>query len=181
MRLVGILCGALLLLAACGGESDQDTTVEVDASATTTTTSPAASGEVVPMSAAPCSLVTADEVSAATGLTVVESGEASPTSCVYEFGDEAGVAVLVNTDDAEGGFLAPSNVFDSYLALVDEGGAEMIPDVGAAAIYAQDLRGMAVDAGSGGFIALGVNGGYAEPAEPRDALVELATLAVSRL
>ena len=40
---------------------------------------------------------------------------------------------------------------------------------------------MAVDAGSGGFIALGVNGGYAEPAAPRDALVELATLAVSRL
>lgn len=181
MRLVGILCGALLLLAACGGESDPDTTVEADASVTTTTTSPAASDEVVPVSAAPCSLVTADEVSAATGLTVVESGEASPTSCVYDFGEEAGVAIFVNTDDGEGGFVAPSNVFENYMALVDEGSAEIVPDLGAAAVYSQQYRGLAVDAGGGRFIALGVNGGYGELTEPRDALVELATLAVSRL
>ena len=179
-RLVGILCGAVLLLAACGGESVPDTTVQAEAAVTTTT---AAAGEVgvVPVEAAPCSLVTEDEVASATGFTVVETREESTTSCVYDFGADAGVAIFVNIDNGEGGFLAPSTVFESYMAMVDEGTAEVVPGVGAAAVYAPDVRGLAVDAGGGRFIALGVNGGYSELTEPRDVLVELATLAVGRL
>ncbi len=175
MRLVGILCDVLLLLAACGAESDPDTTVEADAAVTTTTASAAEVG-VVPVEAPPCGLVTADEVVAATGLGVVESGEESSTSCVYDFGADAGVAIFLNVDDGRGGFTAPSTVFENYMAMVAEGSAEVVPDLGAAAVYSQQSRGLAVDTGGGKFIALGVNGGYGELAEPRDALVELATL-----
>ncbi|MGB9357678.1 MAG: DUF3558 family protein [Acidimicrobiia bacterium] len=180
---MGILCAAVLLFAACSSEDVADTTVEADAAMTTTTatTSPAESAGAVAVDAAPCSLVTADEVSAAAGLTVVESGEESPTSCVYDFGADTGVAIFVNVDDGEGGFFAPSTVFDNYMEIVAEGSAETVPNLGAAAVYSQQYRGLAVDAGGGRFIALGVNGGYAELAEPRDALVELATLAMSRL
>ena len=180
MRLVGILCSAVLLLAACGGETASETTVGANAAATTTTGAAAEVG-VVPVEAPPCSLLTADEVAAAAGLAVIESGEESPTSCVYDFGAEAGVAIFVNVDDGGGGFIAPSTVFDNYMAMVADGSAEIIPDLGAGAVYAQGFRGLAVDAGGGRFIALGVNGGYGELTEPQDALVELANLAVGRL
>ena len=179
-RLVGILCVAVLLLAACGGDTESETTAQADAPATTTTSAAADVG-VVPLEAPPCSLVTADEVAAAAGLAVVESGVESPTSCVYDFGPDAGVAIFVNVDDGGGGFIAPSTVYDNYMAMVAEGTAEVIPDLGAAAVYSQGFRGLAVDAGGGQFIALGINGGYGQLAEPEDVLVELATLAVGRL
>jgi hypothetical protein len=175
-----MLCGAVLLLAACGGEVVPETSVGTDAPATTTA-NPAAEAEVVPVEAAPCSLVTVDEVAAAAGLTVVESREEPPISCVYDFGEEAGVAIFVNIDDGEGRFIAPASMFDNYMGMVAEGSAEIVPDLGVAAVYAQGYRGLAVDAGGGRFIALGVNGGYGELAEPRDVLIELAAAALGRL
>ena len=54
MRTVGMLCGSLLLLAACGGETAPDTTIGADAPDTTTASS-AAEADVVPVEASPCS------------------------------------------------------------------------------------------------------------------------------
>ena len=65
--------------------------------------------------------------------------------------------------------------------MVAEGSAELVPDLGAAAVYAPGFRGLAVDAGDGRFIALGVNGGYTELAEPLESLVELVAAALGRL
>ena len=189
MRMAGMLCGALLLLAACGGETVPDTTIGTDAPDTsvgtdvpaTTTTSSAAEPAVVPVEASPCSLVTADEVAAATGLTVVESRDEPPISCVFDFGEDVGVAIFVSVDDGEGRSAAPAALFDGYMAKVAEGSAEPVPDLGIAAVYSQGFRGLAVDAGGGRFIGFGVNGGYGELAEPRDVLVELAAAALGRL
>ena len=101
MRTVGMLCSALLLLAACGGETAPDTSIGTDAPDTTTTSS-AAEAEVAPVEASPCSLVTVDDVAAATGLTIVESRDEPPISCVFEFGEDVGVAIFVSVDDGEG-------------------------------------------------------------------------------
>lgn len=180
MRRVGTLFGAVLLLAACGGESVSDTSVGTDAAAVTTT-SAATEAEVVPVEAPPCSLLTADEVAAATGLTVAETRDEPPISCVFDFGEEVGVAIFVNVEDGEGRFAAPASMFDNYMGMVADGSAEIVPDLGVAAVYAQQFRGLAVDAGGGRFIALGVNGGYGELAEPRDVLIELAAAALARL
>lgn len=180
MRTVGVLCGAILLLAACGGEDSQETSAVADAAPTTSTTA-AAEQETVLVSVSPCDLVSAEEVSAAAGLTVAESGAESPISCVFDFGEEAAVAIFVNVDGGEGRFGAPASLFEEYMAMVPEGSAELVPDLGVAAVYAQGFRGLAVDAGDGRFIGFGVNGGYGELAEPRDVLIELAVAALGRL
>ena len=180
MRTVGVLCGVMLLFAACGGETAPETSAAADAAPTTSTTA-AAEQETVSVAVSPCDLVTADEVTAAAGLTVAESGTESPISCVFDFGEEAAVAIFVNVDDGEGRFGAPASLFENYMAMVAEGSAELVPDLGAAAVYVQGFRGLAVDAGDGRFIAFGVNGGYGELAEPRDVLIELAVAALGRL
>ncbi len=172
-----MLCGAVLLLVACGGEAAPDATVGTVAPTTTSTTTTADPG-IVPVEVSPCDLVNVDEVTQAAGLEVTESRDEPPISCVFDFGAEAGVAIFVNVDDGEGRFGAPAALFDGYMA---EEGAEIIPDLGVAAVYVQGFRGLAVDAGGGRYIALGVNGGYGELAEPRDVLVELATAALGRL
>jgi len=176
-RAVGMLCAAMLLLVACGGETSPDTTAGPDAATTTSATATAEPG-IVPVEVPPCDLVSVDEVAAAAGLTVAEARDEPPISCVFDFGEEAGVAIFVNVDDGEGRFGAPAALFDGYMA---EEGAEIIPDLGVAAVYVQGFRGLAVDAGGGRYIALGVNGGYGELAEPRDVLVTLAGAALGRL
>ena len=180
MRTVGMLCGVLLLLAACGGETVPDTTIGTGATATTTTSS-AAEPDVVPVEASPCSLVTVDEVAAATGLTVVESRDQPPIYCFFDFGEDVGVRIWVNVDDGEGRAAGAAALFDAYMAKVAAGNAETVPDLGIAAVYSQTFRGLAVDAGDGRFIAFGADGGYGELAEPRDALIELAAAALGRL
>lgn len=180
MRTLGLLGGALLLFAACGGETAPETSAVADAAPTTSSTA-TAEQETVSVGVSPCDLVTAEEVSAAAGLTVVESGVEPPISCVFDFGAEAAVAIFVNVDDGEGRFGAPASVFENYMAMVADGDAELIPDLGAAAVYVQGFRGLAVDAGDGRFIGFGVNGGYGELAEPRDVLIELAAAALKRL
>lgn len=180
IRTVGVLCGAMLLVAACGGETAPQTSAGADVAPTTPTTAPTDQA-VVPVGGSPCDLVTADEVAAAAGLTVTESGAESPISCVFDFGAEAAVAIFVNVDDGEGRSGAPASVFENYMAMVAQGSAALVPDLGVAAVYVQGFRGLAVDAGDGRFIAFGVNGGYGELAEPRDVLIEVATAALGRL
>lgn len=180
MRRLGVLCSAMLLFAACGGETAPETTAEANAAPTTSTTA-TVEQEAVSVGVSPCDLVSADEVAAAAGLTVVESGIASPISCVFDFSEETAVAIFVNVDDGEGRFGAPASVFENYMAMVAEGSAELVPDLGAAAVYVQGFRGLAVDAGDGRFIGFGVNGGYGDLAEPRDVLIELAVAALGRL
>ncbi len=73
-------------------------------------------------------------------------------------------------------------LFTNYMDLADDGTAELVADLGVAAVYSPSFRGLAVDAGDGRFVAVGLNGGYPEElAEPRDALVALASAAIARL
>lgn len=130
---------------------------------------------------APCDLLTTAEVEEATGLAVLEVREEPPISCVYDMGPDAGVAIFVSIDDGQGRATAPASVLESYTALIETGEAEAVTDLGTEAVYAPSYRGMAIDVGEGVFIAVGVNGGYTELAEPRDALIDLARAAVDQL
>ncbi len=177
----GILCCVGLLLAACGGGASPATVAGTDAPVATTSITVAAEEGVVSVEVPPCDLLTADEVSAAAGLTVTESRDEPPISCVFDFGEENGVAIFVNVEDGEGRLAGPASIFDNYMAMVADGSAEIVPDLGAAAVYAQGFRGLVVDAGGGRFFGLGVNGGYGELAEPKDVLIELAVAALGRL
>ncbi len=182
-RVVSLVVGMVLTVGACGGQaSDQaTTTTETPTTSTTTSTTTAAGAQVTPITVDPCTLVTTEEVAAAAGLAVTEVGNESPTTCIFDFGEEAGVSIFLSVDDGQGGFGAPSSLFENYVALVADGSAETISDLGAAAVFAQSYRGLAVDAGDGRFFALGVNGGYGQLAEPRDAFIELAGIAAGRL
>ena len=135
---------------------------------------------VVGIEADPCDLLGADEVASAVGVAVVATSSDRPTECGFDLGAEAGVQVVLVVDDGAGGLIAPSWLFDEYLALVADGEAEMVDGVGERAVYATPYRAIAVDVGGGRYLAVLVNGGYAELAEPRDALVELGRLAASR-
>lgn len=165
-----------LSLAACGGDDTTATTV-ASTEAPTTTTEAAASGSVVPIEAAPCDLLTADDVSGATDLDAAEGRAEGAVTCVYDVGTDSGVSVFVAIEDGQGRFSGAASLYAAY---VDEGG-EMITGVGESAVYMSGFRAIAVDAGAGKYIAVGVNGGYSELAEPRDVLVELATAAVGHL
>ena len=178
---VWILAGLAVVAASCGGQDSQETPATTDAPAATTSTTVVGEPDVVPVTVDPCDLVEIDEVTTAAGLTVDEARNDSPISCVFDFGEEAGVAVFLNVDDGEGRFGAPASLFENYMAMVPDGSAEVIPDLGQAAVFVQSLRGLAVDAGGDRFIGLGVNGGYGELAEPRDVLIELAAIALNRL
>ena len=178
---IWILAGLAVIAASCGGQASEDTTATTDAPAATTSTTSTTSTNVVPVTLDPCDLVEIDEVTAAAGMTVDEARNDSPISCAYDFGEEVGVAIFLNVDDGEGRFGAPASLFENYMAMVPDGSAEVIPDLGEAAVFVQSFRGLAVDAGGGRFIGLGVNGGYGELAEPRNVLIELATIALNRL
>ena len=124
-----------------------------------------------------CELVTVGDVEASTGLAIVSVDEDPmfPTNgCVFGFGLSADVFL------ATGGHA--ELMFTSYMDLVDGGTAELIPDIGVAAVYSSSYRGLAVDAGQGRFLAVGLNGGYPEElAEPRAALLALASAATAQL
>lgn len=192
VRKFGVVLGLSVALVGCGGDdatSDTTSSTLPDAApaedadaATPDTTDPAAdvatSDEVaVPAAAAdPCELVIADDVEAATGLVVVAVDDTAldPTGCVFEFGLTADVFV-------ETGGLA-GFMFTNYEDLVDGGTAELIPDIGVAAVYSPGFRGLAVDIGQGRFFAVGLNGGYPEElADTREVLVALASAAAARL
>jgi hypothetical protein len=164
-----------LSLTACAGDST--TTTAAPTEAPTSTTAANAADVVVPIESAPCDLITADDVGTATGLTAAEGREDGPITCVYDVGTDTGVSVFVAIEDGQGRFSGPASLYAAYV----EEGEELITGLGASAAYSQALRTIAVDAGDGRFIAVGVNGGYSELAEPRDVLVDLATAALGNL
>jgi hypothetical protein len=180
----------MMLLAACGGNDDAATTAGANTQAESTTTTAVESGstssattgaDVVPIAAAPCDLLTADEVEEATGLPVVEVIDEPPITCLFDLGADAGVDLFVVVEDGEGRLRGPAAVFAAYAELVADGEAEPIDGLGAAALYAPGFRGLEVDAGGGRFVGIGINGGFTELADPRDELITLARLMLSRL
>lgn len=180
-----IASGAVLvvLLAACGdGGSTAETTAAPDTTGApeTTATTVAETGGIVPIDAAPCDLLTAEEVEAATGLTVEEVRDAPPIACDFDLGPEAGVYLQVIVEDGEGRLGGAANLLREYLLLVDQGEAEVVAGVGEQAVCCP-FRAIAVDAGDGRFFAVAVGGGYAELAEPLEVLVSLARAVLGRL
>ena len=125
--------------------------------------------------------MTAEEVSTATGLDVVEVLDDPPLSCIFDLGPDAGVDVFVSVDDGQGRMAGPAAVLEAYAPLLDGGEAEVIAGLGENAIYAPGFRGLAVDAGDGVFIAVGINGGFRELQEPREPLIELMSAALGRI
>lgn len=179
-----VFCCALLLLASCGGDDADEAAPTSSAAApdeTTVTLGEAPSGEVVAITAEPCSLLTAEEVAAATGLAVTDAIPDSSTTCVFDLGAEAGVDIFITVDDGAGRMTSPSAVYADYAARVGDGSAVAIDGVGAGAFYDSGFRAIAVDAGGGRFFVVGVNGGYQALEQPRDALISLAENAVVRL
>ena len=175
-----VLC-CLVLLASCSGSDEADEGATTTVTPETTASSEAPPGEVVAITAAPCTLLTAEEVAAATGLSVTDAIPESSTTCVFDLGAEAGVDIFISVDDGAGRMTSPSAVYADYAARVGDGAAEAIAGVGTAAAYDSGFRAIAVDAGGGQFFVVGVNGGYQELEDPRDALVSLAQAAVGQL
>jgi hypothetical protein len=181
MRRAGLLCATLMVLTACGGGTPDPGPDAASTSAADTTTASTTSGPDVVVVVDPCDLLTPDEVATATGLEVTEVLAGPPITCVFDLGPEAGVDVFIALDDGQGRLGGAEAVFAAYATLLEGGEAEAVGELGEAALYAPGFRGLAVDAGAGKFIALGVNGTYQQLADPRAALVELAAIAVSRL
>ena len=164
-----------LLVAGCGG-------TDAPARGDPTTTAPSAETgaiEVVAVEAAPCDLITEAEVAFATALPVAASGPEGPIGCAFDLGH--GVSVFVTADDGQGRPVGPAAVLDGYQAQLPQGGAEPVEGLGESALYAPQFRTIAVDAGGGRFIAVGVNGGFEKLKDPREALIDLARTALARL
>ncbi len=194
-RLVVPVLAVFLMISAvsCGDSGSGSRSRGIPSStATTVTTAPpqggpttapteAAEGGVTAVEGSPCDLLTTDEVSSATGFTVVSATESPPASCIYDLGDEAGVDIFVDVERGEGGVFAPSALLDAYQELVPAGDAEMVPGLGSRAVYAAGYRAIAVGDSEGHFIVIGVNGGYQALSEPADSLVQMARQALGRL
>jgi hypothetical protein len=170
----------MVLLAACGGSGSSPTGTATDATITATAITAQQSGAVA-IGTPPCDLVTSGEVAAATGLAVGEARDEPPISCLFPIGDDPGIAVYLNADDGAGRAIGPAAVFAAYQEMVADGSGESVAGLGRAAFYAPGFRTLVVDGDGGRFIAVGVNGGYGELDEPREALIAIAAAAVARL
>lgn len=182
LRTVAAAVVLLMVSAGCGGGSTAETTAPTEttvAPATTATTGVVDSG-VVPLEVSPCDLLTAPEVEAATGLTVVEVRDEPPITCAFDLGPEAGVYIHTIIEDGEGRLGGAANLLQEYLLLVEGGEAELVADVGEQAVCCP-FRTIAVDAGGGRFFAVGVGGGYGALAEPLEVLLTLARAVLGRL
>jgi hypothetical protein len=176
-RVLVVVVSILPLVLACSGATAPTANPAVSSEPT-----PGATGvaEVVPVDASPCDLLTADEVAAATGFTVQDVLDQPPISCAFDLGTEAGVDIFVTTEDGQGRLTGAASLFESYSAMVANGDAEFVANVGEQAVCCA-FRTIAVHAGGGRYIAIGVNGSYAQLAEPREVLVSLAQAALGRL
>ena len=175
LRSASALCVLLMLLAACGDSATTGSDSSDEAASDTTQPASPTTGEV-----AACALLSEAEVSAATGLAVVEVIEHSSAFCVFDLGEEAGVDIFV-TAGRKGGSGSTALAFEEYTDLIETGAAEAVAGLGEGAVYAAGFRGLVLDAGGGRLVLLGVNGGYRHLQDPRDALIELAAAALARL
>lgn len=180
-KIIVTVCCAIALLAACGGDESSPTGATAADATTSTTAANDGDADVVAIETPPCELVTSDDVASATGLAVGDATEQPPLSCIFAVGNDSGIDVYVNADDGAGRGIGPAAVFAAYEDMVVEGSAEAVTGVGEAAFYSQGFRTLAVNAGGGKFIAVGVNGGYSELDEPREALIAIATAAIGRI
>lgn len=142
---------ALATIASCGGSDDAEP-AEVDDA---------------------CTLLTATEIEAATGITVGSTtpGTGITASCDYDFAVDAWLSIQLTV--STGGFL-----HGEYVATE---GSEPLDGIGAEAVYSPTYRVASVDLGDGRFVYLAVIGGYSALEDPRDELAELATLVADRL
>lgn len=178
MRAIGGLAAAALLLAACGADTTATTTAPPDT--TVATTVAAGDPGIVPTGVAPCDLLTAAEVSAATGFEVTGVRDEPPLDCVYDLETGSNLLVFVSIEDGMGRFGGAANLYEEYLLLVGDGETEMVDGLGEGAVCCP-FRTLAFDAGGGRFAAVGVSGTYAGLAEPREALQALAEAMLGRL
>lgn len=183
MRSLSVLLLIPSLLTACGDGATTSTDPSGDTvlpSTTTVPTTPATTG-ITAVEVPPCDLLSATEVSAATGLDVVEVIEESSSLCIFDLGIEAGVDLFLSMEGGEVSPGSPAAVFEEYTSLIDDAEAEAVTGLGEGAVYAAGFRGLAIDAGGGRFMLLGVNGGYQHLQDPRDVLISLAATALERL
>lgn len=199
MRTRGLILVAALALAACGSDDalpdadgtgpdpvEPSTLIDPTEEEEDETGLVLAAGRVRAIDAEPCELLTADEVERATGIDVVAVEPDGPISCLFDLDAESRVGILLSLDDGEGRMIGGASVFDAYLTELagDEIEILEVTGLGQAALFSPRFRGLAVDAGDGRFIAIGVHGSSAtlvDPDENHDLLVELAGLVVERL
>ncbi len=112
IRVAGALVCVVVLLTACGDTPSSPTTSTAGAAPTSTTTAAGVGPDVVAVEVAPCDLVTAEEVAAVTGLVVAEVRDEQPISCVFDFGEDAGVGIFVSVDDGQGRLSAPAALYE---------------------------------------------------------------------
>lgn len=180
-RVLGLACCLALVLAACGGDDGAEPTATMAPSVTSEQSPTAAAGKVSAIKAAPCSLITAAEVEAATGFKVLESKNDPPISCLFDLGKDSGIAIFISIEDGQGRLMGPAAVFAAYDAAVASGQAQAVSGLGTDARYSPGFRALVVDAGEGRFFSLGVNGGTQSLKDPKDALVALARAVLKRL
>jgi hypothetical protein len=180
-RSVALLVLTMMMVAACGVSTPADSSFDAVSPSTTGVSTTAAPAGVVAVEVPPCDLLTTDEVAGATGFEVEGITEDGPITCVFDLGAEVGVDLFVGADDGQGRLGGPAALFEGYTAMIADGEAEAITGLGERAVYAPVFRGLAIDAGGGRYISLGISGGYQRLQEPRDALITLATAALSRL
>jgi len=191
-RQISRLAAVAILVTACGADGDVALTTEVIVTttgadvttsaveSTVAATDASAPDGIVPIEVAPCDLLTADEVAVATGFPVVEMRDDPPLNCVFILETDGNIFVFVGIEDGMGRFAGAANLFAEYTLLIGDGRTEAFAGIGEGAVCCP-FRTMAVDAGDGRFIAVGVAGTYDELAEPLEALESLAEAALARL
>jgi len=170
-----VLCCALVVVA-CQGDGDDPSTSFSTGSSSTSANGPDLS---TAWEVETCGLLTADEVAEATGIAVLGVSDEPPMACVFDH--EVETSVFISVDDGSGRASGPEAIFESYLALVDAAEAELVADVGQEAIYAPGYRAIVVRAANESFVAIGINGGYGQLENPREALIALAQIALERI
>ncbi|MCJ7725836.1 MAG: DUF3558 domain-containing protein [Acidimicrobiia bacterium] len=176
MKKIGGLAAAALLLAACGADSGGTTTAVPAVATTVAIPDPG----ITPIEIAPCELLTAEEVADATGYPVTGVRDEPPISCVFDLDTGGNVFVFVSIEDGMGRFSGAANLFEQYTLLIGDGETEAVDDLGEGAVCCP-FRTMAVDAGGGRFVAVGVSGSFDALAEPLEALNTLAEAILARL
>lgn len=183
-RAIGGFLAVALLLAACGDDSAVPTTEAVTPSSTATSAPATTAGTTattgIPTGVAPCALLTADEVAVATGYPVTGVRDDPPLNCIYDLDTGFNVFIFVGIEDGMGRFAGAANLYEEYTLLIGDDETEAYPDIGGGAVCCP-FRTMAIDAGDGRFVAVGVAGTYDALAEPLGVLSTLAEAILARL
>ena len=183
-RTIGGFLAVALLLAACGDDGGAATTEAVAPPSTTASAPPttvqATTTTGIPTGVAPCELLTATEVAAATGYSVTGVRDDPPLNCIFDLDTGGNVFIFVGIEDGMGRFAGAANLYEEYTLLIGDGQTQAFPEIGGGAVCCP-FRTMAIDAGDGRFVAVGVAGTFEALDEPLDALTTLADAILARL